>query len=79
MEKNTQGVIIQGLDLIDITTFISKKNKKFQAILLADLEEVLGRDSEEFAIVRKLVLDGFNNYTRSIVRAIFGDIEFMVK
>ena len=79
MIEKMQGVVIQGLDLMDIVTFISKKNKKFQAILLADLEEVLGKDSEEFALVRKLILDGFNNYTRSIIRAIFGDIEFMVK
>lgn len=74
-----RGVIIQGLDLIDIVTFISKKNKKFQAILLSELEETLGRDSKEYTLVRKLVLDGFNNYTRSIVRAIFGDIEYLVK
>jgi hypothetical protein len=74
-----KGVVVQGLDLIDIVTFISKKNKKFQAILLAELEEVLGKDSPEYAKVRKLVLDGFNNYTRSVVRAIFGDIEYMVK
>jgi len=74
-----RGVIIQGLDLIDIVTFISKKNKKFQAILLSELEETLGKDSKEYTLVRKLVLDGFNNYTRSIVRAIFGDIEYLVK
>jgi len=39
----------------------------------------LGKDSKEYTLVRKLVLDGFNNYTRSIVRAIFGDIEYLVK
>ena len=74
-----KGVVVQGLDLIDIVTFISKKNKKFQAILLTELEEVLGKDNPDYLKVRKVVLDEFNNYTRSVVRAIFGDIEYMVK
>jgi hypothetical protein len=74
-----RDTIIQGLDLLDIVSYISRKNKKFQAILLTDLEEVLGKDSEEYQKVRKIVLDNLNNYTRSIVRTIFGDIEFMVK
>lgn len=68
-------VIIQGLDIIDITKFIERKNKKFQAIILAELEDVLGKGSDEYETVRKIFLDGFNNYTRSVVRAIFGDIE----
>lgn len=72
-----KGVVVQGLDLIDIITFISKKNKKFQAILLTELEEILDKNSPEFKAIRKLVLDGFNNYTRSVVRAIFGDVENM--
>ena len=72
-----QGVVVQGLDLVDIITFISKKNKKFHAILLTELEEILDKNSPEFKAIRKLVLDGFNNYTRSVVRAIFGDVENM--
>lgn len=72
------GVVIQGLDVLDVVRFIGKKNKKFQAILLNDIEDVLGSDSQEYKLVRKLILDGFNNYTRSVLRVIFGDIEHLV-
>lgn len=72
------GTIIQGLDIIDILKFITKKNKKFQAIFLNDLEEVLNSNSDEYRIVRKLYLDSQNNFTRSILRAIFGDVEDIV-
>jgi hypothetical protein len=67
------GEIIQGLDVMDIVTFTERKNKKFQAILLQDLEEVLDKDGDEYKMVRKLVLDCLNNYTRSILRTIFGN------
>ena len=76
MERN---IVIQGLDLIDVVNYISKKNKKFQAIILSDLEGVLDKDSTEYMLVRKLILDVLNNYTRSIVRTIFGDVEYLVK
>ncbi len=75
-----QGQIIQGLDLIDIIKFIYHKNKVFQRVLLDDVESVLGKDSEEYKQIRKLILDSYNNYTRSIVRAIFGsDFEGIIK
>lgn len=65
--------VIQGLDLLDVIHFVSKKNKKFQAILLQDVEQVLGKDTLEYAEVRKLILDSYNSYTRSILRVIFGN------
>ncbi len=68
-------VAIQGLDILDVQDFITKKNKKFQAILLSDLEDILDPDSDSYKQVRKLILDSFNNYTRSIFRVIFGDLE----
>jgi hypothetical protein len=71
----TEGVIIQGLDLEDIIGFIEKKNKKFQAITLSEYEEVMDRNTAEFRAIRKITLDNYNNYTRSVVRAIFGEIE----
>jgi len=74
-----RGVIIQGLDVLDVIGFIETKNKKFQAILLNDLEQIVDKDSEEFKLIRKLFLDGFNNYTRSILRLIFGDIEHLIE
>lgn len=76
MDKNS--VIIQGLDPIDIAGIIAQKNKKFCAIGLQAIEEILGAESSEFKLVRKEYLSNFNNYTRSVVRAIFGDIELDV-
>jgi hypothetical protein len=35
------------------------------------------KDGDEFMQLRKFILDEQNSYTRSIVRLIFGDIEFM--
>lgn len=68
-----QGEIIQGLDVIDLVKLIQRKNRKFQAILLTDVEEILDKNSPEFIRVRKVILDHFNNYTHSIARLIFGD------
>lgn len=68
------GTIIQGLDPIDLTELISQKNRKYVAITLQSIEEIM-EDDPNFKLVRKEVLTNFNNYTRSIVRAIFGDIE----
>jgi hypothetical protein len=76
------GEIIQGLDLQDLVKLIAKKSGKFQAILLTDLEEILPKDkyTEEFPKVRKLILDSYNDYTRSVMRAIFGnDFEYISK
>ena len=69
------GVVIQGLDLIDIISIVDKKKRKYLALMLQDLEGVLGADSEEFKNVRKIVLDNVNSYTRSLVRALLGDVE----
>lgn len=84
MSGDGSGRIIQGMDLIDVLKFIARKNRKFQAVILTELEEIfdnskidgLGRDSKEFHLIRKLFLDGWNDYTRSVMRTIFGDIEF---
>ncbi len=73
--ERREGYLIQGLDLPDITGFIDKKNKKFQAITLTEFEEVLDKNSPEFKAIRKITLDNYNNYTRSVIRAIFGDVE----
>jgi hypothetical protein len=72
-------VEIDGLDLFDLITFISKKNKRFIAIILADIEEIVGKDSDTYQQIRKIVLDGFNDYTRSVVRIVFGDIEYRME
>jgi len=68
-------VIIEGLDVIDVVRYISRKKDKFIAIVLADLEEVMEKDSNEYKFVRKIFLDGFNDYTRSVMRTLFGNVE----
>ncbi len=69
------GVVIQGLDLIDIISIVDKKKRKYLALILQDLEGILGVNSEEFKKVRKVILDNVNSYTRSLVRALLGDVE----
>jgi len=68
-------IIIEGLDLIDVTNYISSKRNKFMAMMLAELENALPKDSKEYKAVRKLILDGMNDYTRSLTRVLFGEIE----
>lgn len=70
-----QRVIMQGVDIFDFIRFIHQKNKKYQATLLSQVEEVMGKDTEEYKIVRKYILDSLNNYTRSVIRSIFGDVD----
>jgi hypothetical protein len=72
---NSKPIIIQGIDLLDLIDYITRKNKKSQAIVLSQLEGILGRDSKEYSKVRKIFLDTMNDYHRSILTTIFGDIE----
>jgi hypothetical protein len=76
-EERDRGVVIQGLDLMEVINFIGKKNKRYQAMSLQELELIIPKDSEEFKKIRKLFLDGYNDYTRAILRIIFGDIEYL--
>ena len=69
----TKGTIVTGLDPLEVVDFVGRKNRKYQAILLHDIEEILGKDSTHYSEVRKLILDSYNNYTRSIFRVIFGN------
>ncbi len=75
--ERTPSITIEGLDVLDVLHFITKKKDKFIAITLANLEEVMDKDSNEYKYIRKLMLDGFNDYTRSLLRILFGQIEGM--
>jgi hypothetical protein len=72
-KTDTTGSLIVGLDIVDLVLLTQQKNRKFQAILLQEIEEVLDKNSPEFIKVRGLILDSFNNYTRSLLRTIFGN------
>lgn len=82
MDNNNEEVtrIISGLDILDVINFVTKKNKRFQAIFLKDLEDIIGKNDPKYLDIRKLCLDWSNDYTRSILRIIFGtDFEGQIK
>ena len=72
---NDVEVTIDGLDMIDVVDYITKKRNKFIAMMLSELEEVMDVDSNEYKYVRKVILDGVNDYTRSMMRTLFGNVE----
>lgn len=76
MENDREGITIQGLDLVDVIRIIDKKKNKFLAISLQEIEEI-GLDKKEFTLIRKIFLDALNEYTRSMMRALLGDIEII--
>ncbi len=48
-------VIIDGFNMFDIITIIQKKNRRYIANALDEIEEVLGKDSEQFVATRKVL------------------------
>lgn len=71
-------ITIEGLDVIDVLKYIGKKRNKFLALILAELESTLDKNSEEYKVIRKVILDGVNDYTRSLLRILFGNVEGMI-
>lgn len=67
--------VFQEVDVFDLLREIGTKNKALNAAVLKELEKYV-TDNEEYMRLRKFILDEQNSYTRSIVRLIFGDIEF---
>lgn len=64
---------INGLDFIDVLAAIRRRQNRYLALLLNDLEEIMGKDDPNYSSVRKLVLDHFNDFSRSVFRVMFGD------
>lgn len=75
----TQPKVVQEVDVLDIIRSVGKKNKKLQAKILQEVEKHVNRNTDDYDELRKFILDEVNSYTRSIMRDIFGDIEFMIK
>lgn len=71
---DNQIVIIKGLDVNTVVSFINNALKRLQATLLSNLESKFS-DEETFKEVRKLVLDITNNFARDIIRNLIGDVE----
>ena len=61
------------IDFVDIVFKLKRKHNWYLASLLQDLETLLGENSEEFQLVRKLVLDSYNDFLRVTVAIIFGN------
>lgn len=78
-EYEQETLVTKQINVLDLIKTIGKKNKQLQAKLLQELERHVDKNSPEFEELRKFVLDEVNSYTRTIVREVFGDIEFMVK
>lgn len=74
----TQNNVVQEVDVLSLISTVGKKNKKLQAKLLQEIEMHVDKNSKEYDTLRKFILDEINSYTRSIMRDIFGDIEFMM-
>ena len=74
MENSGEGTVIQGLDVLDIIKIADKKKNRFLVLTLQEIE-LVGLDPEDFKMVRKFVLDGFGEFTRSLMRALIGDFE----
>ena len=68
--------VFQEVDVFDLLKEIGVRNKTLNAKVLQELEKHV-KNNDEYMQLRKFILDEQNSYTRSIVRLIFGDIEFM--
>lgn len=70
--------IFQEVDVLDVIRSIGTKSKVSQAKILQKLETVI-TDPDEYAEVRKFILDELNGLTRAFVKTTFGNIEFLIK
>lgn len=70
------GKVFQEVDLMSVLHEIGTKNKTLNAKVLSELEKYITNE-EDFKLIRSFILDEQNSYTRSIVRLIFGEVEFM--
>jgi len=69
------GTLFENINVIDVVEFLIRKAKKFEAVALSDIENVLVDRPEEYEVIRKIFLDTMNNYVRLILKTLFNDIE----
>lgn len=67
--------VFQEVNVFEILGDIGSLNKTLNAKTLTELEKYV-KDKDEFQLLRKFILDEQNAYTRSVVRLIFGEIEY---
>lgn len=68
--------IFQEVNVLEILGEIGNKSKTLNATVLTEIEKYV-KNKEDFLALRKFILDEQNSYTRSVVRLIFGDVEYM--
>ena len=71
-KEHVENYDVEGLDILDILRVFNRKHRVYQRLLLTALEEAIP-DKELFIIVRKTVLDYFNDFARSYARALVGE------
>jgi hypothetical protein len=64
----------KGLTDLEVIRLLQKKKKRFCAIGLNDLEELI-KDKDTYDKVRKVFLDSINGYTRGVLTVLGLDIE----
>lgn len=72
---NDVNIRIHGIDLMEAVRYITTKNNRYIAITLQEIENILGAGNPDMIKIRKHVLDGFNNYTRSLGKLFLKDVE----
>jgi hypothetical protein len=68
------SITINGLDFFEIHTQLKRKTATYERIILDELELVI-KDPDTFRLVKKTVLDNFNEFSRSVSRLIISDTE----
>lgn len=71
--------VFQEVDALHVVKKIGTSSKRAQAKILQRLEISIDKNSDDYLEIRKLILDELNNLNRSVVREIFGDIEYLIK
>jgi len=74
------SVTIQGIDVLGLINAIDKINRQYIKITLNNIERVqkdnnLSED-EKYKLIRKYILDGFNDLSRTLVRVFLNDEDY---
>jgi aryl carrier-like protein len=66
------GRIIQGIDPIELIRLVDKRKTVHQRVMLNELEKIIDPNTNTFKRIRKLILDNSNDFSRTIIKEIFG-------
>lgn len=67
---------INGLDMTDVLSILERRKGTYLSLLLDEVESLFLKNPKvTYPEVRKLILDSYNDYFRSFIRVVIGDIE----